>query len=96
MRGLARALAEAGIAELDGDYDVRNRAVWRAVGLAAREGFDVGVRVDPDEPAWPVVYIELPTGQVSWHMPEHEPWDGHAVDEKWRRCQNFIREVDGV
>lgn len=92
MKALAHALATAGIAELDGDYHVRNAEVWRAVGLAVAQGYDVGVRVDLDEPAWPVVYIQLPTGQVSWHMPEHEPWDGHGVDEKWRRVQQFIRE----
>lgn len=23
---------------------------------------------DPSEPAWPVVFIELPTGQLSWHV----------------------------
>ena len=43
------------------------------------------------------VYIDLPTGQVSWHYHDREahlfadlppytkPWDGHTTDEKYRR-----------
>ena len=43
------------------------------------------------------VYIDLPTGQVSWHFhdsqaylfahlpPYTNPWDGHTTDEKYKR-----------
>jgi hypothetical protein len=43
------------------------------------------------------VYIDLPTGQVSWHYHDREaylfgglppytkPWDGHTTEEKYRR-----------
>lgn len=43
------------------------------------------------------VYIDLPTGQVSWHYHDREahwfadlppytkPWDGHTTTEKYRR-----------
>ena len=43
------------------------------------------------------VYIDLPTGQVSWHFHDREahwfagmpayskPWDGHTTEEKYRR-----------
>jgi hypothetical protein len=44
--------------------------------------------------------IDLPTGQVSWHLPSHElvgnfpdymgEWDGHDVDEKRIRLMRFI------
>lgn len=54
-----------------------------------------------------VIYIEIPTGQVSWHFPEHEKylfamhdsisdddteyvWDGHGVEIKYRRIQDFL------
>lgn len=49
-----------------------------------------------DEWRW-IVYIELPTGQVSWHIHESEKdlfshlsvkennWDGHSTEEKYRR-----------
>lgn len=54
-----------------------------------------------------VLYIEIPTGQISWHFPEHEwylfsmhghipndateyAWDGHGVEIKYRRIQDFL------
>jgi hypothetical protein len=52
---------------------------------------------DPWEPGWAVVYVHLPTGQVSWHIATadldllaHVPhgraiWDGHDTAEKYRR-----------
>lgn len=52
---------------------------------------------DPEAPDWPVLYVLLPTGQVSWHIApadldlfEHVPtgaaiWDGHDTTEKYRR-----------
>ena len=79
------------IAEHDTDYDVRYRLVFDAVPVALACGFAAGVRIDPSEPDWPVVYIELPTGQVSWHMPAHPvAWDGHDTDEKYRRITEWI------
>jgi hypothetical protein len=54
---------------------------------------------------WPVLCIELPTGQVTWHIERfdfysagferfpqlhHSVWDGHSTKEKLRR----IRECD--
>lgn len=47
------------------------------------------------------VYIDLPTGQVSWHfhdsqidliewLPSYDrPWDGHDTPEKYRRLERF-------
>jgi len=45
-----------------------------------------------------IIFIELPTGQVSWHVHDSElamfawlplrediPWDGHSTPEKYRR-----------
>jgi hypothetical protein len=53
---------------------------------------------DPRAPGWPVVYVELPTGQCSWHIApgdiglfDHVPtvpnhiWDGHDGAERDRR-----------
>lgn len=78
-------------------YDKRNVNVWRAMHVAKRLGLSAGVRIDPDGPEWPVVYIELPAGQVSWHVPQHDrPWDGHSTDEKYRRTSAFTKEVYGV
>lgn len=87
---LKRELALIERAEEAKRYDVRNRSVLYAVGLAAACGYPCGIRLDPSEPDWPVVYIELPNGQVSWHLPQHErEWDGHDTPEKYRRCREY-------
>ncbi len=49
-----------------------------------------------------IVYIQLPTGQVSWHIHENllplfahleldtdKKWDGHTTDEKYTRLLNL-------
>jgi hypothetical protein len=60
---------------------------------------------DPEEPDWPVLYLTLPTGQVSWHIAprdmdlfRHVPiggqeWDGHDVVEKYRRLDEHTRNL---
>ncbi|HEY9261875.1 hypothetical protein, partial [Chitinophaga sp.] len=30
--------------------------------------YESSLGTDPQDPDWPVVYIKLPTGQVSWHI----------------------------
>ncbi|HET9890610.1 MAG TPA: hypothetical protein VFQ42_08930 [Mycobacterium sp.] len=76
----------AAIQQHDTDYDVRYPLVFEAIHLALKLGYPAGIRIDPAEPEWPVAYIELPAGQVSWHMPQHPAeWDGHSTDEKYRR-----------
>lgn len=89
---LAAVLRE--VAEHDTDYTERYPLVYRALALALKAGYPAGVRIDPTEPAWPVVYIELPTGQVSWHMPAHPTeWDGHTTPEKYQRVAAFVASV---
>jgi len=74
----------------DTDYAVRYGLVLEAMRLANKAGYETGFRIDQAEPEWPVAYIELPEGQVSWHMPEHRrPWDGHSTDEKFHRIDRF-------
>lgn len=73
------------------NYPLRNDLVLTALSQARAAGLPAGIRLDPRTPAWPVVFIELPTGQVSWHIPEHgEPWDGHTTEEKYRRVDALI------
>lgn len=74
----------------DQDYPARYPLVLLAMSLAIQVGYPVGIRIDPDAPEWPVIYIELPTGQVSWHMPQHESdWDGHTTEDKYQRIAAF-------
>lgn len=76
-----------------GDYAPRNRAVLLAVGAAVNAGYETGFAFDPnaENPAYPIVaYIQLPFGQVSWHLPEFgAAWDGHTTEEKYQRCRAF-------
>lgn len=89
---LADLLARIEAAE--DDYDLRDPVVLVACGAAVEAGLDAGIGFDHDEPMWPVVYIELPTGQVSWHLPGHDrKWDGHDTVEKYRRCREYIRKT---
>ena len=53
------------IEQHDTDYPTRYGLVLQAVDWAHAAGLKTGIGLDPDEPEWPVVYIELPTGQVS-------------------------------
>lgn len=74
----------------DTDYVARYPLVYRALALALDIGHAAGVRIDPAEPDWPVVYIDLPTGQVSWHMPAFAiEYDGHTTDEKYQRIADY-------
>lgn len=93
MDELATELAAIGLFDMIHSYDDRNRCVVKAVWLALHQGLRAGFRLDEKEPEWPVAFIELPTGQVSWHLPQHSSaWDEHTSEEKQARCLQFIRE----
>lgn len=94
-RQLAKTLKE--IEANDLNYDVRYKLVLRALHLASEAGYKCGLRMDPSEPKWPTVKIELPTGQVSWHMPEYpEAWDGHTTEEKYKRINEYVNDVNSI
>ena len=57
---------------------------------------------DRQAPEYPVLYVETPKGQLSWHIhPEDKdvfdglnvptvegyPWDGHSTEEKYMRIE---------
>lgn len=79
-------------------YDERARVVIALARAAQVIGCRVGFGVDPREPEWPVLFIDLPTGQVSWHLTADQrtklapdigvydgQWDGHSTPEKYER-----------
>lgn len=80
-------------------YFDRNQAAMVIGKFAQMLGFTVGIKPDKE---WPILYVELPTGQVSWHLPAGElmgsfpiyegQWDGHDVQEKRERLRKFIEE----
>lgn len=78
------------IRAIDEDYPTRYRMVLIAMSVAEQLGMRTGYRFDPAEPEWPVAVIELPVGQVNWHMPQFpDPGDGHTTEEKYRRIAEY-------
>jgi hypothetical protein len=91
--------------QIDQVYEERNRLV----ALLARL-FPSGkaiTKIAGWEPEWHnCIYIDLPTGQASWHVHEsqmHEfanlpdytgQWDGHTSTEKYQRVLDFIALLD--
>ena len=83
-------------------YFDRNQAVMALAKLAMQLGYTVGTCEDPNEPGYDLLMIDLPTGQVSWHLPENDlrdkwpsykkPWDGHLLQEKRERIAEFIKK----
>jgi hypothetical protein len=89
-KNLATLLLRIKIEESAGAYESRNLSVVHTVALAMGLGLEAGFRIDPKEPEWPVAFIELPTGQVSWHIPQHtKEWDNHTTEEKFSRIMEF-------
>jgi hypothetical protein len=88
----------------DDAYHERNQCVALIVRMALQLGLNAGVGFHEDktgeewDPEWrTIVFIDLPSGQVSWHLHDSQkylikdlpvyfsPWDGHDTPEKYRR-----------
>lgn len=100
-------------------YEDRN-ALALALAEAARylslerpESHQFGVSWTPDDgddadaDEWAILYVKLPRGQVSWHVPRklveasnlprrNTEWDGHDRDEKNARLRAFAGLSDAV
>jgi hypothetical protein len=89
---------------LNNAYAERNLCVALIADYAQWVGHGVWMKIDPNEEAgWQhIIFIDLPTGQVSWHLQDSElenfpgipewpiEWDGHTTEEKYKRIQKFI------
>lgn len=88
-------------ARKDAAYLERNRCVALIARMALATGWRAGVARTAIE-GWSedwhgCVYVDLPTGQCSWHFHDSQahlfdglpaytdPWDGHDTPEKYRR-----------
>ena len=81
----------------DEAYMDRNLCVQVMIRMAQELGYNIGVKENGD---WPIFYIDLPTGQVSWHIPKidiikkfpeyNKEWDGHDIENKRMRLIEFI------
>lgn len=83
-------------------YDIRNNQIYEAVFFARNAGLKAGFCIHTpvqeiidnnwDERWGVVAYIELPTGQVSWHIESPDiKYDGHTYEQKHQRIQNFLK-----
>lgn len=92
--------------QLNNVYAERNKCVALIYHMARLLGYNYGLRQSSDmEPGWQsCAMIDLPTGQVSWHIQDHEQdwfaegnqvkaytreWDGHSTEEKYARVLAF-------
>lgn len=92
------ARRQEGAPDAEQRYQARNALIFEAVAVATRMGIPAGIAIDDKAPDWPVVYIELSTGQVSWHLPAHpQPWDGHDGPTKTHRICDYavLAGIDG-
>jgi hypothetical protein len=96
----------------DAAYAERNQAVALIARMAHHFGLKVGVAQHPyDDESWErdwrtIVFIDLPTGQVSWHFHDSEKrlliglpgyekeWDGHDTGSKYARVNMAYRPGD--
>lgn len=85
-------------------YAIRNDLIYEAIYHARKGGLKAGFSIhtpvqeiiDKDwDYRWGVVaYIELPTGQVSWHIESPDiQYDGHGYEEKAKRMKDFYKIV---
>lgn len=92
------------VRDLNNVYRERNAMVVAFADLARRRGWSVG-RIEDDEALdWPILAVETPEGQVSWHLPKAEfpnwtglvatRWDGHTTEEKYERLRRIQRLDD--
>lgn len=94
-----RGEVEAGRKAKDGAYSERNNLVAALSKLfpASLERHEESDKSWEDDWRW-IVFINLPTGQVSWHIHDSElpgfnhlhricgrVWDGHTTEEKYAR-----------
>lgn len=104
---LQAALNEA-LRQRDDAYRERDQCVALLSHMAGALGLKVGMartNIPGWDPEWHCcVYVDLPTGQVSWHFHDSEmplfqtlplytgEWDGHDTEEKYRRVNSAFRD----
>lgn len=97
------AIAEAASSATDAAYNERNRCVALIASFAISKGWKAGLAktdIEGWDPEWHnCVYIDLPTGQASWHFHDRElslfshlpayegEWDGHSTEQKYDRIE---------
>lgn len=74
-------------------YYNRYELIFHAFVEAIDAGFKTGIKIDHNNSEYFVVCIELPTGQISWQIPQHEfKWDDCSEEEMCKRIYEFVGE----
>lgn len=94
---------EAALVQKDAAYAERNKCVALVARMAIAMGLAAGLgRHEESDQSWDddwrnIVFINLPSGQVSWHIHDSDlpmfeflgqydgQWDGHTTEEKYSR-----------
>lgn len=76
----------------------------RAILVAHLAAIYPSVICASDEPGYALVYVAVPTGQLSWHIADRDVslfqhvqksspvlWDGHSTPEKYTRLHEFTK-----
>ena len=85
-------------------YFDRNQVVMALALLCRAYRLPVGIQIPGGDSDWPILFIDLPQGQVSWHLPANEittefplysgEWDGHTLEQKRERLAAFIEHFE--
>ena len=110
-KGIAERVGRSENVLLDAVYLERNQCVALIARMAVLMGLSVAVTktaIEGWDEAWHnCIYIELPTGQVSWHFHDKEgylfdglprkdvKWDGHSTPEKYERVDCAFQRRKG-
>lgn len=88
-------------------YQERAQVVAALTHVWQSKGYSVYLGVDKEN-GWPVVYANLPTGQVSWHVSADDVisyfghlgfpvtwavWDGHDTPMKYQRLRDWAESL---
>jgi len=86
----------------DEAYYDRNQLALLCAKMAQK--LDWKVKVKDEDSEWPIVLINLPNGQISYHIPREEMigdfeidvdetfWDGHFLEEKRENIREYLLE----
>ena len=94
---------------MDELYSERAQCVAAFLRAARAFGHEAWWATDPEAPGFPLVFVELGEGQVSWHFAQSDfdtliaplylekrdvsGWDGHDSTTKYQRLNAWLRRT---
>jgi hypothetical protein len=93
--------------QINAVYTERAACISLIARMAIQLGWKAGVSQHPLDEEYPehyrkLVFVDLPTGQLSWHIADHDAelikdlpvyigtWDGHSTEQKDERMAKFV------